>query len=184
MSIDEPLHCDTGTRLEVTAMAFARYHHAAVGQVRKYTHEPYINHPAAVAAIVRSVPHTPEMLAAAWLHDTVEDTSATLDEVCGAFGVDVANMVEMLTDVSVPEDGNRAVRKAIDREHTARASPQAQTIKLADLIDNSSDIVAHDPKFAEVYLAEKLLLLNVLRHGDKTLWDTAFGYCSQTRITG
>jgi len=53
------------------------------------------------------------------------------------FGFAIADLVEQLTDVSVPEDGNRAIRKEIDRQHSARATAEDQTIKLADLIDNS-----------------------------------------------
>lgn len=158
---------------ESKARAFAERHHAAINQVRKYTGEPYINHPAAVVEIVRGVPHTSEMIAAAWMHDTVEDTAATLDEVRAEFGDDVAALVEMLTDVSKPSDGNRKARKAIDREHTAKASPQAKTIKLADLIDNSRSILTRDPEFAKVYLKEKALLLEELREGDSTLWKMA-----------
>ena len=159
--------------MEDRAKAFAARHHQAVGQTRKYTGEPYINHPAAVVELVRSVPHTAEMIAAAWLHDTVEDTNATLDEVRTEFGAEVAELVEMLTDVSRPGDGNRARRKAIDREHTAKASPNAKTVKLADLIDNSRSIIARDPEFAKVYLEEKRLLLEVLKEGEQTLWAKA-----------
>jgi len=65
------------TDLELKAKAFATKCHEDIKQVRKYTGEPYINHPAAVVEIVRSVPHTEAMLCAAWLHDTVEDTNAT-----------------------------------------------------------------------------------------------------------
>lgn len=159
--------------LEQRARAFASLKHAEVGQLRKYTGEPYINHPKAVAELVRSVPHTEEMIAAAWLHDTVEDTNCTLDEIDNLFGFEVAALVEMLTDVSKPEDGNRATRKAIDREHTAKASPEGKTIKLADLIDNSHSIIERDPKFAKVYLAEKALLLEVLTEGNEQLWRRA-----------
>ena len=82
-------------------------------------------------------------------------------------------LVRDLTDVSKPEDGNRAVRKEIDRQHTAQASPQAKTIKLADLISNTVSIVEHDPKFARIYLKEKALLLEVLTEGDPTLYAMA-----------
>ncbi|HET8688145.1 MAG TPA: hypothetical protein VFM18_16035, partial [Methanosarcina sp.] len=58
----------------------------------------------------------------------------------------------------------------IDRIHTEYASPQAKTIKLADLIDNTSSIVEHDKDFAKIYLAEKKLLLEVLHDGDMKLW--------------
>ena len=155
------------------ARVFATAAHHAAGNVRKYTGEPYINHPAAVVALVASVPHTPEMLAAAWLHDTVEDTGVSLGLIEQEFGPEVADMVEMLTDVSHANDGLRAHRKRIDREHTAQASPEAKTIKLADLIDNTRSIVDRDPKFAQVYMTEKALLLEVLGEGDTTLFESA-----------
>ena len=161
------------TYLEDRARLFATAAHAAVGQKRKYTGEDYIVHPAAVVEIVRSVPHTEALIAAAWLHDTVEDTQVTLRVLQQDFGEAVAALVNDLTDVSAPSDGNRATRKAIDCAHTARASPQAKTIKLADLIDNTRSIVQYDPHFSKVYLAEKALLLDVLREGDQTLWEQA-----------
>ena len=159
------------TTLESGARTFATMAHCQ--QRRKYTNAPYITHPAAVAELVRSVPHTEEQLAAAWLHDTVEDCGVTIGEIERLFGLTVAVFVEALTDVSRPEDGNRAARKAIDRAHTAKAPPEAKTVKLADLIDNSRSIVAHGAKFAAVYLEEKRLLLPVLTEGDATLWAMA-----------
>ena len=159
--------------MEQRAREFAEAAHASIDQRRKYTGEPYIAHPAAVVDLVRSVPHTEAMICAAWLHDTVEDTPITLDEIERVFGFDVATLVEMLTDVSKRSDGNRKARKAIDRAHTAQASPAAKTIKLADLIDNTRSIVERDPEFAKVYLAEKALLIEVLRDGDPALWAKA-----------
>ncbi|HET8685116.1 MAG TPA: HD domain-containing protein, partial [Methanosarcina sp.] len=88
------------TNLERLAMEYAAEAHAAINQRRKYTDEPYIVHPAGVVELVRSVKHTEAMLCAAWLHDTVEDTGASLFEIRGIFGKEVAEMVEMLTDVS------------------------------------------------------------------------------------
>ncbi len=161
------------------AEQFATEAHARVGQVRKYTGEPYIEHPRAVVAIVRSVPHDEAMLAAAWLHDTVEDTGATFDDIESVFGQDVAMLVADLTDISTPSDGNRRSRKALDRAHTAKASPRAKTIKLADLINNSTSIIERDPEFAKVYLGEKQALLEVLREGDPLLWDIAAGIVSK-----
>lgn len=160
----------------VIARAFCIAAHAAVGQVRKYTGEPYSMHPMEVARIiVEHVPdYTDEMICAALLHDVVEDTQVPLEVVRAMFGPTVADMVEQLTDVSKPEDGNRAVRKAVDKRHTAQACPAAKTVKLADLISNSSSITAHDPEFAKVYLAEKRALLEVLREGDPTLYQMAY----------
>ena len=153
------------------ALAFATIAHGE--QKRKYSGEPYIVHPIEVMEIVKTVPHDEAMLAAALLHDVVEDTEVTLAEIHQAFGEDVASLVDDLTDVSKPEDGNRKLRKALDREHSANSSAGAQTVKLADLISNSSDILENDPKFARVYLAEKVLLLEVLTQGDPTLHEKA-----------
>ena len=155
------------------AQVFATAAHAAVKQVRKYTGEPYINHPVHVMSIVKTVPHTDDMLAAALLHDTVEDTGVTFELIEQEFGSEVAVLVGWLTDVSRPEDGNRAVRKHIDLEHTAQAPAAAQTIKLADLISNTSSIVKHDLNFAETYLKEKQALLQVLTKSDRTLLSWA-----------
>lgn len=156
------------------ARVFATAAHHAVGQVRKYTGEPYINHPAEVVGILAgSGGANPNMLAAAWLHDVVEDTGVSLEVIRAEFGACVATLVEGLTDVSRPEDGNRKVRKAIDRAHTAAQSPACKTIKLADLISNTRSIVERDPEFAKVYLAEKRELLEVLRDGYWPLWAEA-----------
>lgn len=153
------------------ARAFAARAHD--GQLRKYTNEPYIVHPISVAEIVKIVPHTPEMVAAALLHDTVEDTDTTLLEILDEFGPTVARYVDGLTDVSRKSDGNRAARKAIDRAYLSRQPPEVKTIKLADLIDNTKTITLYDPGFAKVYLEEKRLLLNVLIQGDLTLYNMA-----------
>src|SRR5210317_2166475 len=106
-------------------------------QKRKYTNDPYIVHPIAVSEIVKTVAHTDEMVAAALLHDVVEDTDVTLDQIKDKFGSKVAELVGWLTDISRPEDGNRKTRKTLDREHSAEAPADAQTIKLADLIHNT-----------------------------------------------
>lgn len=114
------------------------------------------------------------MILAALMHDLLEDTKAPESLMRNDFGDTVTDLVIWLTDVSKPTDGNRETRKRIDREHTDKAPPEAKTIKLADLIDNSQSIVAHDPKFAAVYLREKRLLLDeALREGDSTLWARA-----------
>jgi len=159
----------------VTKYAYAKYFamESHNGQLRKYTRTPYIEHPIAVAKLVAGVTDDQEMIAAALLHDVVEDTPVTMAEIELLFGARVAALVRDLTDVSVRTDGNRVTRKAIDRAHIAAASADAKTIKLADLIDNSYSIVEYDPKFARVYMAEKRLLLGVLTDGHPTLWQMA-----------
>lgn len=153
------------------AIQFATKAHE--GQVRKYTGEPYIVHPLEVVEIVKTVEHTEEMLMAAVLHDTVEDTDTTIQDIDREFGPVVAQLVSELTDVSKPEDGNRATRKGIDRDHLSQASAQGQTIKIADLISNTGSITEHDPKFAKIYMKEKALLLQVLDKADKILLKKA-----------
>lgn len=148
--------------LEEQARRYATQAHAAAGQRRKYTDEPYIVHPAAVVELVRSITDNPVLLAAAWLHDTVEDTTTTLSDIENHFGNDVAMLVEMLTNTAPQSAGNRTERKMAHFRHTAQASPDAQTIKLADIIDNTRSIVRFDPHFARVYLIEKRCKLNCL----------------------
>ncbi|NUY03223.1 HD domain-containing protein [Paraburkholderia sp. JPY169] len=107
--------------------------------------------------------------AAAWLHDTAEDTAVPLSLIETEFGTRVGQLVGELTAISTPEDGDRATRKALDRTHTAQASAAAQTIKAADLISNLSTVEARDPQFAAVYMREKQLLLEVLTKADERL---------------
>jgi (p)ppGpp synthase/HD superfamily hydrolase len=163
--------------LEAKALEYAVRMHGK--QTRKYTGEPYIFHPIEVASIIRTVPHTSEMVAAAYLHDVVEDTDATIVDVERRFGSEVGRLVWYLTDISRPGDGNRAKRKAMDREHLAGAPPEAQTIKLADLISNTSSIRAYDPDFWIVYRREKRALLQVMLSGDRGLYDRAMRLCEE-----
>jgi (p)ppGpp synthase/HD superfamily hydrolase len=156
----------------------AAYRHG--GQVRKYTGEPYINHPAAVVALLGKAGYdADEILAAGWLHDTVEDTGMEIEEIRSDFGQKVATLVAWVSDVSKPTDGDRAARKKKDRDHIAQGPPEAMTLKLADTIDNSLSIVARDPDFAAVYMAEKRDLLTVLKPGDKWLYAYAKGIVDQ-----
>lgn len=156
-------------------------------QVRKYTNEPYVTHPDEVAALVALALVTEswsekgfalyddeaEVIAAALLHDVVEDTAATEADIRAGFGGRVALFVKQVTDVSTPSDGNRKTRKDIDRVHLSFACAEAQTIKLADLISNSRSIAAHDEDFARVYMGEKSELLKVLNRGSHSLWCKA-----------
>lgn len=157
------------------ARRFAIEAHGSIDHRRKYTDEPYHVHPAAVAAKVATVSDDPDLIAAAWLHDTVEDTPVTLEDIEREFGPRIGALVKNLTDVSKPEDGNRKVRKTLDREHSAKGSAGAKTVKLADLIDNAVSIITHDPGFARRFMGEMELLLEVLKEGDGTLMAEAQG---------
>lgn len=158
---------------EALTKAFNFAAEAHKGQTRKYTGEPYISHPYAVARMILEIDGDENMVIAALLHDTVEDTPVTLEQISFIFGEDVAMLVEFLTDVSHADDGVRVHRKEIDRQHTAKACSRAKTIKLADLIHNTQSIVEHGKGFAKIYLAEKRLLLEVLQEGDAGLYARA-----------
>ena len=145
------------------AFAFATAAHAAVGQKRKYDGAPYIVHPQRVADIVRTYGGDDDQIAAAYLHDVVEDTQVDIDTIQSMFGDTIASLVSDLTDVSCSYDGNRATRKSIDMEHTLSGSVDAQFVKLADIIDNSRDIAENDPSFWKVYQKEMLALLEGMK---------------------
>ena len=149
-----------------TAKVYAQAAHRAIGQKRKYTGECYTVHTIDVASLVARFDGTDEMIAAAHLHDVVEDTAVEVSDIRDVFGAQVADLVDWLTDRSKPEDGNRAIRKAIDRDRLAKAPTAAQTIKCCDLISNTSSIVKYDPSFAKVYLKEKAELLEVMTSAD------------------
>lgn len=154
--------------LAYKAMVFAREVHK--DQVRKYTGNAYTDHLGEVAGIVASVKHTEEMIAVAWLHDCVEDQGVGIATLVSEFGMEVAKGVLLLSDL---EQGNRATRKALSRERLSKAPGWVQTIKYADLISNTSSIVKHDVRFAQVYLEEKRLLLEVMDKGDTLLYSLA-----------
>jgi guanosine-3',5'-bis(diphosphate) 3'-pyrophosphohydrolase len=150
--------------LAFDAMVFARQVHRE--QVRKYTGNPYADHLAEVAGIVAAVGGTPEQIAASWLHDCVEDQDVTEDTLLLRFGPVVTQAVMLLSDL---EQGNRKTRKQLSRLRLAAAPGWVQTVKVADLISNTSTIVKHDPNFAVVYLREKRQLLEVLTQADPRL---------------
>ena len=171
-----------------TSQKLAHDAHDSIGQKRKYTGEPYWQHTDAVAALVASVEGTPEMIAAAHLHDYLEDVLPQLlseeryleviqfQDRYNVLPIAIRNMVKELTDEYVKElypNLNRAQRKEKERARLATISDDGKSIKLADLINNTSDIVANDPEFAKTYLKEKLALLPYLSEGNAALLQQA-----------
>jgi (p)ppGpp synthase/HD superfamily hydrolase len=152
------------------ARAFAMKAHE--GHVRKYTGAPYFVHLAEVAAIVASVGGSREMVAAAYLHDTVEDVGVKFPEIGAEFGVTVERMVYGLTNLFTKEAYpmfNRAWRKKAEATRLRGETASVHTIKLADLISNAGSIIWHDPKFAKVFVPEVLWLAENLYKGDGRL---------------
>ncbi len=134
-------------------------------QVRRYTGEGYVVHPERVAAAVARETDDPEVIAAAWLHDVLEDTGASAEELTAQFGGRVAGLVVELTNVFTADTHptlNRARRKALERRRLAAASREARLIKRADALDNLATIEVHDPAFAEVYREEVAALMAIV----------------------
>lgn len=143
------------------------------GQVRKYNGRPYIEHPMRVALATALLSYaTDTMIAAAWLHDVVEDCGTPIDEIAFLFGRDVAFLVKELTNTSKLDypGKNRAFRKAKDREKLRTVSMEAESIKLIDRIDNLRDMAdSGDADFMVVYARESELLLKALAGTDANL---------------
>ena len=114
-------------------------------QRRKGNHQaPYINHPIEVATLIATVGGVSDVtvLQAAILHDTIEDTDTTAEEIEREFGPEVCALVmEMTDDMSLP----RAERKQTQLARAAHLSADAKLIKIADKIANVGDIARHPP---------------------------------------
>lgn len=155
---------------------FAHGAHSAVKQARKYTGEPYIEHPWAVSRTVQFYNGTTDMIVAALLHDVVEDTGITLTTILECFGPKVAGYVSDLTDEYTAEDypdSNRAERKQYEAGRYATTCAEVQTIKVADMLDTTPSIAKHDAKFLKAYGPEKRYLLGKLQKADNRLWTKA-----------
>jgi (p)ppGpp synthase/HD superfamily hydrolase len=144
----------------VDVLKFATSAHK--GQTRKYTGDDYIVHPIAVSELVKKHGGSKVQVAAALLHDVVEDTSVTNIEIAELFGAPVARLVHWLTDTSKPSDGNRAIRKGIDANRLANAPAEAQFVKLADMIDNADTIFRFDAGFSTQFTKEMGHLVDVM----------------------
>lgn len=143
-------------------------------QLRRYTNEPYFVHLEEVAGIVERAGMSEAAIAAAWLHDVVEDCGVDSLFIFVNFGEAVGVMVAGLTDNPPTPGLNREHRKAKDRERLSNSGAETQGIKCADLISNTSSIVKHDPDFAKVYLKEKRAILEVLTRAPAALLERAW----------
>lgn len=160
--------------LIVEAAVFAVHHH--YGQTRKYTGLPYFEHPMRVAGKVSLLKSTTEeMVAAAWLHDVLEDTSATIIDLRHRFPKRVGELVDELTNPSklIPY-APREKRKALDRRHISEASPAAKSIKAIDRSDNLLDMRLAPLDFRELYAHESTLLAMALDGADPDAMEELF----------
>src|SRR6516162_10288344 len=124
----------TGIRLVSEAAELAARRHN--GQTRKGRgEEPYLNHLAEVANMLSAVSNgeDAELVAAGWLHDTIEDSETTHGELAQRFGLRVAGLVEECTDDMKLSKGERRQKQI---EDAPKKSPGAKLIKIADKISN------------------------------------------------
>lgn len=140
--LERPASLDLGLALQALAFAALKHRH----QRRKDREaSPYINHPIDVANILvnEAGVNDPLVVVAAILHDTVEDTATTPEELAAEFGPEVSAIVaEVTDDKALP----KAERKRQQEEHAPHASFRAQQVKLADKISNVRDIARSPPE--------------------------------------
>ncbi len=158
--------------------AFAQAAHG--DQQRKFAPEPYIAHPLRVMQLCRPYSKGESMLAAALLHDVLEDTETTKEEIQDFLlqimdqkaAMNTVRIVDELTDIYTKEncpDWNRQKRKDKEADRLSKVSGDAQTVKYADIIDNSKDIINGGKEFAKKYYLECKTLLNVMDKGNEQL---------------
>lgn len=163
------------------------------GQVRKYTNEPYIIHPIRVMEMCRPYTENIAVLAAALLHDVLEDTAVNrealgdflLSELSYPMASATLNIVEELTDIYTKSnfpDLNRKTRKLKEMQRLTLTSADAQTIKYADIIDNA-EITTQDPDFATIYLRECKQLLENMTKGNPELRKSAMKKITESLIS-
>jgi GTP diphosphokinase / guanosine-3',5'-bis(diphosphate) 3'-diphosphatase len=127
----------------IRALAFASRRHSQ--QRRKDADaSPYINHPIALVSIlaIEAGINDQDTLCAALLHDTIEDTDTSVEELVEAFGASVASVVQEVTDDKRLPKAERKLRQV---EHAAHLSPKARAVKLADKIANLRDVADSPP---------------------------------------
>jgi (p)ppGpp synthase/HD superfamily hydrolase len=142
--------------LVLKARTFAVGRHGR--QTRKYVNELLSRHlEAVVSHLVDHGIDDEEVLAAAYLHDVIEDTPTTIEELMAVFGAHTAELVYWMTDAEV---GSRTARKTMFCWRIGRAPWEAKLIKMADIVDNAATIRLANPAFATEYLTEKTQMLD------------------------
>jgi len=151
--------------LLMRASLFAEFAHRK--QSREYNPEPYIVHPRRVAAHAARLGLSDQAIAAAFLHDVLEDTKTKEHELRSSFGGEVTDMVVLLSDLQKPESGSRAQRKGRYRQrlleyletiYTTRFAnatndhvyDEVITLKALDVIDNARSLAGEAPEFWRV----------------------------------
>lgn len=161
-------------------------------KIRKYTGEPYYNHLISVAQLSISKCHLGYEIGLC--HDLLEDTDCT-DKVLlntlitygytASAAYHITKCVVELTDVFTTEKYpslNRSYRKQKEADRLHCISDTAQTVKYADLIDNTASIVEHDKSFAKTYIAEKEVILKGMAEGNQELYKMALNSLKEAKL--
>lgn len=168
------------TEKQKKVLDFAKLIHG--NQTRKYTGEPYYNHLINVAQLIYENGLSLLLVEIAFCHDLLEDTGLTTKELkkeLRYIGYNkgqtnfISDCVRELTDVYTIKaypNLNRLERKKMESNRLGDISDSSQTVKYADLIDNTLSICEHDPKFAKVYLQEKKDILSKMKNGNFDLY--------------
>lgn len=157
---------------------FVKFKHGQ--QIRKYTNEPYYNHLYNVAKIVSE--HEENCIEIALCHDLFEDTNCDFNELYKKMisigyeakqAYNICSCVTELTDVFTKEKFpylNRTDRKRNESIRLSKISTISQSVKYADLIDNTESITKHDKEFSKIYLKEKEDVLKLMNKGNSFLY--------------
>lgn len=172
---------------------YATKAHEAIGQRRKYTGDSYIIHPRNVAVAFANAEiarhrHGIEGVAAAFLHDVVEDVvrheknseaerNRRLAEMYDLFPPQTMQFVMEVTNIATAADGPRRVRAEINMRHIVSATPYSASIKYADINDNLENMIKNDREFSYVYFPEKAAVLTNANQGDRGLYLRAIAAC-------
>ena len=141
------------------AQRVARQAHA--GQVRKYTNEPYVNHPIRVSEWLAQFNVGELIIAGALCHDVIEDTDVGYTDLDMTVCTPVADLVQEVTNGVYPEGTPRVEKFWGNIIKLLRASHQAQTLKCGDCYDNCKDVYELDPPYGARYIAEKFFMIRM-----------------------
>ena len=163
------------------AIAFAEKAHA--GQKRAYSKAPYWTHPKRVGDRAAKLGLPEWAVAAAYLHDVIEDCGVKYESLRRAFTFETAHAVRELSNQD--RSSARDVRKRFDRRRLARCSDEVKTIKLLDRIDNLTELRedaktnAKARKFLPTYVRESVLLLTAIGDANEALALEMFDLLAQ-----
>jgi guanosine-3',5'-bis(diphosphate) 3'-pyrophosphohydrolase len=134
---------EANLKILLKALAFAAHKHKDQRR-RDVDASPYINHPISLADILCNEAHVTdiETICGALLHDTVEDTETTAEELEDVFGIAICDIVMDVTD---DKTLSKAARKQAQIDHAADISDKAKLVKLADKISNLRDVLNNAP---------------------------------------